>query len=883
VTDIASLGIAVDSRPVTAANAALDQLAAKSTAAAVSTDKLAVAGAKSGLAVRALHEAAAPAAAATDGLAEASERASHAHAGMSIQAQSAFHSIRSMGESIALGIPLTQALTQQMNHLSFAASGEGGISGAFGEVIGKLSEFVTPARGAIAAALALAAGAFFVAKSWSDSQEKIQLSLKGIGKASGATVDDINSISMASASAGKVSVTAASDIASTLAQTGKISKDLFGSAISVTRDFAKVMGVDTTKAATLLAKALVDPVAGADQLNERLGFLDFNTQSLIKSLVTQNNATAAQKLILDGVKNSTEGAADSASGLSKVWEGFKTRLSGGVSVIGQLLGGSESDQTKFAQSLDKIKKIKDQITELQSPNSLTRNSPLQSAAMEQFTRDLQRAEEESEKLGNKLRDAAEEMRKVQTNAQSLTLGPVLSSLVPEVGIKRNLTDVNTAVQSANADSPMIKALGLGQGDVALAKSRSQQMLDSFRTTVESSSAASDLQLKAINAKSPSQRADIAYQQTMLSLAGQNLSLSEKQGLASKAAAVAGAQASYALTTAAQDRLRAAQDSVGATQVEIISLGKTTGEVALLKANWQSYTALRAEAARNNTGFDQAQYNRLVAENTKYAERVQLLEKAKVAGEIKFGASTSLLAPEDVQIAQQLKGIYPDVATALGSVEASTLRTNGALSGLSNSMSGTLTTGFVDILDRTKSVGNGLRDMGKAGVRAVEEMIFKMAILSPIMRSLQGVFGGFGGFSFGSVKSATDGVGGFGPTAPAGFAGGGYTGSGGKFEPAGIVHRGEYVMDAAATSRIGVGNLNKLRGYAGGGYVTPPAAVNSNGGVTNNFAGASVVINGNADDRTVQGIQRVLAAHEQKIAGIVKQSQSQQRYASTGVS
>ncbi|EFJ6806445.1 phage tail tape measure protein, partial [Escherichia coli] len=53
----------------------------------------------------------------------------------------------------------------------------------------------------------------------------------------------------------------------------------------------------------------------------------------------------------------------------------------------------------------------------------------------------------------------------------------------------------------------------------------------------------------------------------------------------------------------------------------------------------------------------------------------------------------------------------------------------------------------------------------------------------------------------------------------GFAGGGFTGSGGKYEPAGIVHRGEFVFTKEATSRIGVGNLYRLmRGYAEGGYV-----------------------------------------------------------------
>ena len=46
-------------------------------------------------------------------------------------------------------------------------------------------------------------------------------------------------------------------------------------------------------------------------------------------------------------------------------------------------------------------------------------------------------------------------------------------------------------------------------------------------------------------------------------------------------------------------------------------------------------------------------------------------------------------------------------------------------------------------------------------------------------------------------------------AGAGFMAGGYTGHGRKDEIAGPVHRGEYVFDAEATARIGVGNLEAM--------------------------------------------------------------------------
>jgi hypothetical protein len=70
----------------------------------------------------------------------------------------------------------------------------------------------------------------------------------------------------------------------------------------------------------------------------------------------------------------------------------------------------------------------------------------------------------------------------------------------------------------------------------------------------------------------------------------------------------------------------------------------------------------------------------------------------------------------------------------------------------------------------------------------------------------------------------------------GFAGGGYTGPGGKHEPAGIVHRGEYVFSKRAVDALGVDRLEAMhraarRGYAEGGHVGPAASGDAGSGDT----------------------------------------------------
>ena len=113
----------------------------------------------------------------------------------------------------------------------------------------------------------------------------------------------------------------------------------------------------------------------------------------------------------------------------------------------------------------------------------------------------------------------------------------------------------------------------------------------------------------------------------------------------------------------------------------------------------------------------------------------------------------------------------------------------------------------------------------------------------------------------------------------GYASGGYTGHGGKYQPAGIVHAGEFVFSQEAVSRIGLGKLDAWhRGYAEGGLVTPipvsmhapmmPAntnigAANSNGPPVVNFItppGVSLAADGpptrNADGSFTQALRTV---------------------------
>lgn len=116
---------------------------------------------------------------------------------------------------------------------------------------------------------------------------------------------------------------------------------------------------------------------------------------------------------------------------------------------------------------------------------------------------------------------------------------------------------------------------------------------------------------------------------------------------------------------------------------------------------------------------------------------------------------------------------------------------------------------------TEDLQNGLVDaivagQDFAGVMAnVAQQIAKAALQAAL-------------FGSGPLATLFGGTAGTGLLTGFGFADGGYTGSGGKYQPAGVVHKGEYVFDAASVRKLGVQNLEALRqgskGYANGGAV-----------------------------------------------------------------
>jgi phage tail tape measure protein, lambda family len=214
------------------------------------------------------------------------------------------------------------------------------------------------------------------------------------------------------------------------------------------------------------------------------------------------------------------------------------------------------------------------------------------------------------------------------------------------------------------------------------------------------------------------------------------------------------------------------------QFELELLGKTRQEQELIQYNHQ----LDLEASRLKIGMSQENIAKLDEEIAKLKERRAVIQETEnqrksdpIAG-IKDGIA-------------QFDDSVNDVAGNISNI------TQKAFNGMSDALTDFVVTGKADF-----------RSLAQSILKDISAMIVKMMIFNAIKSAASAL-----GYSDGGYVGYSS----------SGYSSGGYTGDGGKYTPAGVVHRGEYVITKEATSRLGIGFLNHLnygRGYATGGAV-----------------------------------------------------------------
>lgn len=159
----------------------------------------------------------------------------------------------------------------------------------------------------------------------------------------------------------------------------------------------------------------------------------------------------------------------------------------------------------------------------------------------------------------------------------------------------------------------------------------------------------------------------------------------------------------------------------------------------------------------------------------------------------------------------------------------------AFSSMEDAVANFAISGKLSFSDFTKSI---LADMARIATRQAATGIFASIAGSAIGGWFSGGANGLASGSAGDVSSKL-GASAAGYSTKFGFSAGGYTGDGGKFEPKGVVHGGEFVVRKEVVSQPGMrDHLDRLnrKGYASGGYVSDAPSVSTGS------SGAPVVVN-----------------------------------------
>lgn len=697
--------------------------------------------------------------------------------------------------SLASGMPVWLVAIQQGGQIKDSFGGVGNTFKA-------LLSFLNPVNVGIAALVvsmgALVKAGYDAYKSQRDLQEALVLT-GGYAGTNGAQFDkmaqDINNSTDAT-------IGSIRGIATELAKSGKYTIDQIKAITKTTAQWSTVTGESSDKITGYFDKIAGDPVKGLAELNEQFNFLSEGQLTYIADLEkTQGKTeavTAATKLFADVMDQRLGKLADSATPLEKMWTNIKKWASDAWGWVG--------DHTLAALNLiiDVVAGTVEQVRYLLNQGDILIGEFIVSATktmqkipglgdtgnevIKQQNAIINNAKENNREL---LKSIAERNERIKKGEQGY------------IDMMKKRSDVEQQYATKTKENIRKEAEELAKRDKKQkAEKYKVSAGDKLEEQYQRDILALETQLrvlkehKTITDTISQQRKSLWAEQAKIQILEEaskkrQLTDEEKSVLANKDKILAMAEQKAILgdQIVAQTRLNQLQDS---------SIKFVKQQEAATKALAKTRALSDREAARA------AEREKLESD---YLAKGGQLEDPQLKA--MMDALDNRYKEEDAKRADWLSGAKH--AFAEYGEEAMNMYDNigniasQALNGLSQQMADFLTTGQANFKDFAKSI-----------ISLIVQMITKMVIFN----SISGMMGG-STWTLGSLLSG------------AGFAGGGYTGDGGKYDPAGIVHKGEFVFTKEATQRIGAKNLYRMmRGYANGGQV---GSVKTGGGGVNRGA------------------------------------------------
>jgi phage-related minor tail protein len=566
--------------------------------------------------------------------------------------------------SLASGQRPLMVLMQQGSQIAQIFGPGTGVTGILRGVWQGLTSLISPTTAVVGGIAAIGAAVGYSYYRYIESQKELEVALAGTGRAAGATVGQIERIAEQSAFAGNVSVAAAREMAAAFLGTGKIAVANFEGLIKIVKNYAATTGTDAKAATKELASAFADPIRGADALNDKLNFLDDRTRAYIRTLADHNDRTGSQRLLLDALKGSLVNAAEATTALGRAWDFVGRMASNAYDAIGRAI----SRAIDGAPIEERLKELLQERARLQA---LIENPPTRFAAQARNvnTRLLANVDAEIAKIEAKLNAIETRARDARANELSIRAGTVARELTPGFEELQALRARQAQLRSA-LDDPLVRQKVADLRQVEAAYDAITRALRTWLDPAEKARRLDELELKALEAKTPAQKAAIAEERRRLELAGQAIPVAIAEADIARAATQARAEATQALI----DQSRVVEVNTRATLglAEAWLKGAAAAQQAEVRRkalteavqNGVDVEARARELLREQIAEQAAQSAKSVSDLTAEADAQRRLNDAVLAGR-----HTSEQAQRQMQVEQALRPLI--IAQSLAEGEAKT--------------------------------------------------------------------------------------------------------------------------------------------------------------------------------------------------------------------
>ncbi|RVS52061.1 phage tail tape measure protein [Citrobacter freundii] len=710
---------------------------------------------------------------------------------------------------------------------------QGALSGV-GEYIRSMAGMInhtTIALGGLIGTIGLLAAAAYNS---SEQFEQVARSVIMMGGAGFSSMQQLNQAAEEVAGKTNTSISSTVDTLVTLNDTGKYTASQMKQ-VATTITLMGKAGNDTKAAMSDFGKIVSDPVKGLASLNEQYGFVD---EAMMKHIIQLRKQKGEQAAVNEAINLFTGVMAKRAEetnratdNIGQSWQWLKKTASDSFDDIGitvRAWGNQVIDIFNLVEA--SIKDLFLNITSLDAKFTGTiagwaEKIPGGGAITDFLGMDVEAMkkaglEADKEIAANKKRYDELWKRVTAPNAQASYEAEARGATVKgEGGSSRESRDAVSKLAEDSAKKTKEARATLDAGDRTLENYRAQAR--TLTETLETLRQTGDIHAKNTElSKQQSRFAELDEAAKTRSLTAQ-----EKSLLSSREAILNAAKV------------------VDQKNKEVEAQQKING-LAQQANKYVTQMSEKTDALRDSAGLSSRQTQRMMEEAQLRQGWINGGGKLEDAGyEKELAALRNYYAEED-----KLRGDWKSGAVS-GWNEYLEAATN-TYDAVKNVASSTLT-GLSDMLTELMTTGKAsVKEFGKSMLKMILDVTNRLMVAYAIQAAMgwiNGNAGGGGGSTpGGAYANAAAGV---------SFDSGGYTGAGGKYEPAGIVHRDEFVFTKEATKRIGVDNLYRLMNngnlgrYATGGLV----AGGSSGGSQSGMASINVDIyvdnKGNATTNT----------------------------------